>query len=422
VRHALYSLQIRLIDMESSSIETQAFRDVTGIEEVLMVATQDVANQLAGITGAQVTEPAPTPPGGGTASLNVTSGPSGANVTVDGESKGTTPVVITLPPGSYEVVVELDGYRTETRTVPLTAGTQKTENFALTEVPSGTLNITSNPSGATILIDGNDRGRTPQSSLRVSTGQHRVEIRQNGYESYTQNVNVMRGRRTEISATLERSGQASIRLNSNFNGALVYIDGVQHSATTPVDNISLRPGPHTISVKARGYSSWEQTVNLQDGAQEVYTVSLQERSRFAALFLGAIPGMGHFYSGRSGMGTFLLLATGGAYAWAISQTGAMTEDEDLYLEKYDEYSRATAQSEVIRLRDEMLQLWDDWDAAQKSAQTAGMVAAAVHVFGALHSAVFMPRLRPVITSGGPTLSLKPGTRAGRATLTLSINF
>ena len=232
-----------------------------------------------------------------------------------------------------------------------------------------------------------------------------------------------RGRRLTITAPLERSGQASIILNSNFNGARIFVDGELYSATTPVDNIPLRPGPHTIEVKSKGYSSWSQTFDLADGSRETYTANLNQKSRVGAFFLGAIfPGGGHFYSARGSMGTFMLLATAGAGAYAFMQNTAMIDAEDLYWEKHEEYINASTTTRAQQLHGEMQVLHDDWSTAQGSASTAVMAAIGVHVFGVLHSAIFMPRLRPVMSSGGPTLSLNAGTRAGRASLTLSIKF
>ncbi len=49
----LYSLQVRIVDIESSRIEEQAFADVNGIEQVLQIATDSVARQLAQFVTAQ---------------------------------------------------------------------------------------------------------------------------------------------------------------------------------------------------------------------------------------------------------------------------------------------------------------------------------------------------------------------------------
>lgn len=423
---SMYTLQIRLIDIETSEIDKEVVHDVFGgIEEVLTDATFSVAQQLAGLDETQIVQPQIQPPtgGGGAASISVTSDPPGANVTVGGVSKGTAPITVNLTAGSHEVIVELDGYAAQTRTVQLTGGTTKAESFTLAEVPSGFLDITSTPRGAEILVDGTSKGSTPMSRLRVSVGQHRVEVRMNGYDSVFQDVTMTRGRRLTITAPLERSGQASIILNSNFNGARIFVDGNLYNATTPVDNITLRPGPHTIEVKSKGYSSWSQTFDLSDGSRETYTANLNQKSKVGAFFLGAIfPGGGHFYSARGSMGTFMLLATAGAGAYAFLQNTAMTDAKALYDEKHAEYMRANTTDDATQLHADVQVLHNDWSMAQSSASTAVLAAIGVHVFGILHSTLFMPRLRPVVSSGGPTLALKAGTNAGRASLTLSIKF
>ncbi len=55
----LYSLQVRIVDMQTSRIEQQAFADVDGIERVLTDATQSVSAELAAAVQGQ--QPAPQP-------------------------------------------------------------------------------------------------------------------------------------------------------------------------------------------------------------------------------------------------------------------------------------------------------------------------------------------------------------------------
>jgi hypothetical protein len=48
--------------------------------------------------------------------------PAGAAVSVDGEARGVTPLVLRLEPGSYAVQMVLGGYETWTGTVPVVRG------------------------------------------------------------------------------------------------------------------------------------------------------------------------------------------------------------------------------------------------------------------------------------------------------------
>ncbi len=53
----LYSLQIRMVDITTSKIENPLFKDVNGIEEVLLTATRDIANDLAELVRQQLGVP-----------------------------------------------------------------------------------------------------------------------------------------------------------------------------------------------------------------------------------------------------------------------------------------------------------------------------------------------------------------------------
>ncbi len=112
-------------------------------------------------------DPAPIPAvqPAATATIAVFSTPPGATVTVDGEARDSrTPAILTgLEIGRvYTVAVALDGYETVNATItPATAEPVQRE-FVLTPA-TGTLLVTTAPLGATISLDGVDRGPSPQS-------------------------------------------------------------------------------------------------------------------------------------------------------------------------------------------------------------------------------------------------------------------
>ena len=63
----------------------------------------------------------------GDATLVITSEPAGALVTIGGKEQGTTPLAVTLAPGSkYAVFVEMDGYETYYESVTLESGEKRT--------------------------------------------------------------------------------------------------------------------------------------------------------------------------------------------------------------------------------------------------------------------------------------------------------
>jgi hypothetical protein len=87
----------------------------------------------------------------------------------------------------------------------------------LTIIPNGGLTITSEPSGANVLIDGVPEGATPLDLANVSAGEHSIEIQKEGYLPATGNVMVIDGENTTVTQTLvpETTPVASIPLTAS---------------------------------------------------------------------------------------------------------------------------------------------------------------------------------------------------------------
>ena len=93
--------------------------------------------------------------------LTVTSYPSGAEVYIDGEAAGRTPLVKTMKTGSYEVNLRMADHRDETRTAVVVNGGDERIDLMLTRIVTMDLVIDTQPSGARVTIDGVYAGETP---------------------------------------------------------------------------------------------------------------------------------------------------------------------------------------------------------------------------------------------------------------------
>ncbi len=94
-----------------------------------------------------------TPAAPTTGTIQVTSSPSGASVTLDGVPSGTTPVSLTVTPGTHTIVLSLAGYQSATRQATLIAGQTAPVSVALTPIttnqpPVATFGIS--PAGPTV--------------------------------------------------------------------------------------------------------------------------------------------------------------------------------------------------------------------------------------------------------------------------------
>jgi serine/threonine-protein kinase len=166
--------------------------------------------------------------------LRVATQPPGAAVTVDGVSRGASPVdVAELPLGAHEVRVELRGYAPAVQKVVLTAESPQAEvNLSLLRAaPTSVMaEVFSEPAGALVLIDGIAVGQTPlRQAVRV--GGHSVELRREGFESWH--------------GTLEVPGRGAPRLN-------VTLRAIARATPTPetVDTARVYP-PTEVDVQPR---------------------------------------------------------------------------------------------------------------------------------------------------------------------------
>jgi hypothetical protein len=163
--------------------------------------------------------PAPSRPASGvgrrvqTGSVLVRSTPADADVVVNGQSRGKTPLALReLALGSYTIRVARDGYAAEERTLRLT--TQRPSQSTTIELRSaaapaarsgpGGLNVQSRPAGARVFVNNRLAGSTPVAIRGVPAGPATVRIEMDGYQPWTTTVRVNAGDQTRVAASLER--------------------------------------------------------------------------------------------------------------------------------------------------------------------------------------------------------------------------
>ncbi len=423
----LYTLQVRLIDIASSRIDHQEFKDVPGgIEEVLTTASQEVANALAARVTGQT--PPPTDPGQPavltTAQIRVESTPPGATFTVDDVELGTTPATVEITEGTHEVSVSLSGFGMASQTIQVVAGSDRTVMIPLTEMRKGYLSITSDPDRCQVFVDGNEVGTTPLTRFEIYEGAHQVELRRDGYDPKTRQVAIIARQTNRVDMILLRAGAAQLTFQNTLAGARLSITGDEErkaQLNSAQQSVPLPPGNYTLMVKAKGYTPWRQTVRLADGDNTPLAIVLKPKSRVVAGLLSAIPGMGQFYSGRGFMGVLMLAGVAGSAAATMSEQSIY----DTVLEEYQllqsQYSAATTSQQVQDLRAQLEAKHIELTGSRDSMNSTAMIMSIIWGVNMLDAFALMPRLKP-IAGAGIQSNLDLGTKNGRLTLTLSVAF
>ncbi len=119
--------------------------------------------------------------------IAITTTPAGALVIVDGQRKGPAPVELTLGAGSHQLVAEAAGAKIS-RTIVVEYGEPQAITLPVV-VARGTLVVTSNVAGASIVVDGNPVGVAPWRGA-LDAGRHIVVVSAPGYTTVERTVDV----------------------------------------------------------------------------------------------------------------------------------------------------------------------------------------------------------------------------------------
>ena len=226
--------------------------------------------------------PTPTPPA--TGSISVTSDPSGATIELDtpagpfvGPSVKTPYTFTKVEPGTCTIKLSLEGYQDWGPTdVQVRAGSTSYVHATLTPiVTTGSISISSSPSGANVYLDHTYKGITPLTITDVSHGHHSIELTLAGYQPWPTSVEVKAGETSYVSATLTPTPPAtgSISASSSPSGARIYVDG-SYKGRTPETITHVSPGSHAVKLKRDGYYDWSTRIDVTAGSTSYVSASL----------------------------------------------------------------------------------------------------------------------------------------------------
>lgn len=204
--------------------------------------------------------------------VEITSEPAGAEVTVNGIVKGKTPLKVSgVPKGRATVKFALDGYAGETRELSVNAGDEQTLSIALKALP-GTLRLLSVPEGARFYINEVAKGKGPVVAVGLRPGEYKVRAELEGYGTVTKTVKLGNGDSVQEEFKLSNV-MGRIEVRSNPSGAEVHLDGKRVGVTGSKDPSAefsdifaienVLEGEHTIVLKKDGYADFTRRAEVK---------------------------------------------------------------------------------------------------------------------------------------------------------------
>ncbi len=207
------------------------------------------------------------------AQLHVISDPAGATLSIDGTSRGTTPLtLLALKPGKHLLQVDKRDYNSIKETLVLGDGERTTREYKLQPI-TGLILIRSTPAGAEININGVHRGVTPALVSDLPLGKYQADLSKPGFiaKSIEMDIDGRNPKQFDINLT---SDSATLALESTPTGADVTLNGVSRG-TTPCTLNRIPSGNSTLDLSHAGYEPYTEKLKLAAGEHETITAVLK---------------------------------------------------------------------------------------------------------------------------------------------------
>lgn len=111
-----------------------------------------------------------------------------------------------LRSGSHQMIASMPGYGGEDRIIDAKAGEERSVTVRLVDVRPATIQVEVAPVTAEVWIDGVYAGLSTRRSFNVPAGKRMVEVRADGFESYTDAFQLEPAQQRLVTVTLERAG------------------------------------------------------------------------------------------------------------------------------------------------------------------------------------------------------------------------
>jgi hypothetical protein len=192
-----------------------------------------------------------------------------------GEKTISGPGTEELPTGQYEMVASCPGLEPVSGRMLI----QRNDTRAWMPWTNAYLTVESEPAGASVFVDGTERGSSP-ALLQVEPGKtHHVVLRREKYQDWSAEPECSPGRKQNVTAKLSPM-PGSLMVETNLPGASIQIDEGEY-ADSPHLFEAVPAGMHTIKIDDvlqdhRYYTSdGAVTVEVKPGERSVLSVSLK---------------------------------------------------------------------------------------------------------------------------------------------------
>ena len=188
-----------------------------------------------------------------------------ADIYINGERKARRQWSGNLRAGAYSVETRQELHNTVTQTIIVEENQPRTYNLTPPTPITGVLQVTSQPLGARVVVDGEERGLTPLTVEGLIIGRHQMELHLQNHKSESRSFDIKEQTTTPVDVTL--SDIARMTIKSRPAGATLTIDG-QQKGLTPYE-ADMASGDYDIRLTRQGWHNYAKRIHLDSSSPEV---------------------------------------------------------------------------------------------------------------------------------------------------------
>jgi hypothetical protein len=202
--------------------------------------------------------------------ITVLAGTDGADVLLNGEKVGTTPLVdgLQVAPGRYKVKLAKPGFVDFVQEVDIEAGAV-VDVIADLVASGGVVRLETRASGLVAYVDGRAIGPLPL-DITVDPGKHLLEVKNGGERAvFKRSLFVLPGMsltyKVKDAESVDKSQVAMVNVVSSTDGARVVVESIEVGLVPLGEPLEVPPGTYEVRVEKRGFMPYAETVTVAAG-------------------------------------------------------------------------------------------------------------------------------------------------------------
>jgi formylglycine-generating enzyme required for sulfatase activity len=210
------------------------------------------------------------------AEVSITSAPAGADVYVDEQIAGKTPLTAEILHGRRELRVHLPGFKAFQDKMDVKANEPLAIPEIVLEPADAVVALDSRPSRATVTVNGEYRGQTPL-EIALEPGQvSKLRLFREGFRPAGRELTLASGEKKSLTVDLDAE-LVTVEFSAEPADAELLVDGQPRGAAT--QNLQLTTSPHRITVRKPGFVDFETTITPREGIPQQVRAILKSEAQ-----------------------------------------------------------------------------------------------------------------------------------------------